>query len=99
MKRTVVRYKVKPDRVEENVRLVKDVFAELQAKAPQGVHYMTLNLGDGTFVHFATSESDDNPIPKLDAFKAFTKDIAGRCIEQPQSAAATVVGNYRMIGE
>ncbi len=99
MKRTVVRYKVKPDRVEENVRLVKDVFAELQAKAPQGVRYMTLNLGDGTFVHFATSESDDNPIPKLDAFKAFTKDIAGRCIEQPQSAAATVVGNYRMIGE
>ncbi len=99
MKRIVVRYKIKPDQIEENTRLVKNVFAELQARAPQGVRYMTLNLGDGNFVHFATSESDDNPIPKLDAFKAFTKDIAGRCIEQPQSTAATIVGNYRMIDE
>jgi hypothetical protein len=101
MKRTVVRYKVKPDQVEENARLVKNVFAELKSKAPDGVHYMTLNLNDGTFVHFATVDDDnaDNPILKLDAFKAFTKDIASRCIEPPQSAAATVVGNYRTIDE
>lgn len=101
MKRTVVRYKVKPDQVEENARLVKNVFAELKAKALDGVRYMTLNLDDGTFVHFATVLDDnaDNPITKLDAFKAFTKDIASRCIEPPRSTAATVVGNYRMIDE
>ena len=101
MKRTVVRYKVKPDQVEENARLVKNVFAELKSKAPDGVHYMTLNLNDGTFVHFATVEDDtgDNPIPQLEAFKAFTKDIAARCLEQPQSASASVVGNYGMIDE
>ena len=79
--------------------MIKNVFAELQAKAPEGVHYMTLSLSDGTFVHFATVEETvgDNPIPKLDAFKAFTKDIAARCVEQ--SASASVVGNYRMIDE
>ena len=99
MKRIVVRYKIKPDQVEENARLIKNVFAELGAKAPAGVRYQVLSLSDGTFVHFATVENDadDNPIPKLDAFKAFTKDIATRCLEQPQSASATVVGNYRTI--
>jgi hypothetical protein len=44
-------------------------------------------------------DTGDNPIPKLDAFKAFTKDIAARCQEQPQSASASVVGNYGMIDE
>jgi hypothetical protein len=101
MKRIVVRYKIKPDQIEENARLIKEVFAELQAKAPEGVRYMTLSLSDGTFVHFATVEDavGDNPIPQLDAFKAFTKDIAARCLEQPQSATASVVGNYGMIDE
>ena len=101
MKQTVVRYKIKPDQIEENTRLIKKVFAELQAKAPDGVRYMTLSLSDGAFVHFATVEDavGDNPIPKLDAFKAFIKDIAARCLEPPQSATASVVGNYGMIDE
>jgi L-rhamnose mutarotase len=101
MKRIVVRYKVKPDQVEENARLIKNVFAELRAKAPDGVRYLTLSLSDGTFVHFSTVENDaaENPIPKLDAFKAFSKDIAARCLEPPQTAPATVVGNYRTIDE
>ena len=101
MKQTVVRYRIKPEQERDNVRLVEGVFRELTAKAPEGVRYMCVKLNDGTFVHFATVESKDgvHPITSLDAFRAFQSNIKERCMELPQSADATIVGNYRMIGE
>ena len=45
MKRTVVRYKAKPEKVEENQRLIEKVFQELHAKSPGGVRYLALRLG------------------------------------------------------
>ena len=101
MKQTLVRYKIKPAEEQDNVRLVEAVFRELKAKAPEGARYMCLKLNDGTFVHFATVESKDgvHPITSLDAFRAFQSNIKERCMELPQSADATIVGNYRMVGE
>ncbi|HET8920572.1 MAG TPA: hypothetical protein VFN27_12930 [Xanthobacteraceae bacterium] len=101
MKQTLVRYKIKPEAAQENVRLIERVFQELKAKAPEDVRYMCLRLNDGTFVHFATVESRGgvHPITSLDAFRAFQSGFKERCTELPQSADATIVGNYRMIGE
>jgi hypothetical protein len=101
MKRTLVRYKIKPEQVQENARLIKQVFQELKAKSPDGVRYVVLQLDDGTFVHFATVESTDgaHPITSLEAFRAFQSGINERCMELPQSGDATIVGNYRMVGE
>jgi hypothetical protein len=100
MKRTLVRYKTRPDMAQENERLIEKVFQELQAKSPQDVRYLALRLGDGTFVHFSMVESDDgaNPIPGLEAFRSFQNGIKERCIEPPQAGDATIVGNYRMLG-
>jgi hypothetical protein len=101
MKQTVVRYKIKPQEAQENVRLIERVFQELKAKDPEGVRYMCLRLNDDTFVHFATLESAGgvHPITSLDAFRAFQSGIKERCMEFPQSSDATIVGNYRMVGE
>jgi hypothetical protein len=99
MKRTVVRYKAKPERVEENQRLIEQVFQELRAKSPAGMRYLALKLGDGTFVHFAAVESGDASITSLEAICSFRSGINERCIEPPQAADATIVGNYRMLGE
>jgi hypothetical protein len=101
MKRTLVRYKIKPEQVHENARLIKQVFQELKAKSPDGARYVVLQLDDGTFVHFATVESTDgaHPITSLEAFRAFQSGIKERCMELPQSGDATIVGNYRMVGE
>ena len=101
MKQTLVRYKIRPEEAQENVRLIERVFQELKATAPEGVRYLCLRLNDGTFVHFATVESTDNahPITSLDAFRAFQSGIKERCMELPQSGDATIVGNYRMVGE
>jgi len=59
MKRTVVRYKVKPEMAEENACLIRKVFEELRAKSPEGIRYLALRLGDGTFVHFSTVDTED----------------------------------------
>jgi hypothetical protein len=98
MKTTLVRYKTKPDRTEENAQLIKAVFAELHAKAPEGVHYAALKLADGSFVHVVRSDTDPSPLPKLEAFQAFLGGIRERCSEPPAQNEVTVVGNYRLIG-
>jgi hypothetical protein len=101
MRQTLVRYKIKPEQVLDNARLIGRVFEELKAKSPDGARYVVLQLDDGTFVHFATVESADGPHPitSLEAFRVFQSGIKERCMELPQSGDATIVGNYRMIGE
>ena len=101
MKLTVVRYKTKPEQADENALLIEQVFAELRAKAPNDVRYLSLRLADGTFVHVSVAETEDgvSPIPKLTAFGLFQSGIKERCIEPPKSSDATIVGHYRMLGE
>ena len=99
MKRTLVRYQAKPERVQENERLIESVFQELHAKSPSGVRYLALKLGDGTFVHFSMVENGDagSPIVALDAFRTFQSGIKERCTEPAQLGDVTIVGNYRML--
>jgi hypothetical protein len=99
MKRTLIRYKTKPERAEENMRLTERVFQELHAKSPEGIRYLALKLGDGTFVHLKidTAEIAD-PIHELEGFRAFQQGIKERCLEVPQASEAVVVGDYRMLG-
>jgi hypothetical protein len=99
MKRTLIRYKTKPETTEQNQRLIEDVFAELQSKSPEDVRYMVLRLGDGSFLHLVETGEGENPLLGMDAFRRFQSGIRERCIEPPQPSEATVVGNYRMLGE
>jgi hypothetical protein len=101
MKKTLVRYRTKPERAEENERLIGKVFQELQTESPDGVRYLALRLDDGTFVHFVMIETADgtSPLPALEAFRSFQNGIKERCIEPPRAGDATIVGNYRMLGE
>jgi hypothetical protein len=100
MKRTVIRYKTRPDMADSNAELIAGVFAELKATSPEGLRYLSLRLDDDTFVHFVESESDSgSALPAMAAFKAFQSGIRERCIEPPQPGNATIVGNYRMLAE
>jgi hypothetical protein len=94
---TVVRYRTKADRADENAALVEQVFAQLHADAPSGLQYMTLRLADGvSFVHVAVVETDDgsNPLTTTAAFEAFQREVSDRCEEGPVAVKATVVGAY-----
>jgi hypothetical protein len=97
VKEVVVRYKVKPERVEENQRLVEAVYAELAASDPGGLRYATFRLEDGvSFIHVASIDSADgsNPLRTIAAFAEFTRDIGERCDEQPVAQDAHLVGSY-----
>jgi hypothetical protein len=100
MKQSIIRYRTKPEMADENQCLIENVFEELRTKSPEGLRYLVMKLGDGTFIHFVIVESDDdaNPLPRLEAFQSFRSGIEERCIEQPRAGAATIVGNYRMLG-
>ena len=100
MRRTVIRYRAKPDMADRNAELVAAVFAELKAAQPQGLRYLSLRLEDDTFIHVVeTADDGASPLPKLPAFAAFQSGIRERCAELPVPKGATVVGNYRMLGE
>jgi hypothetical protein len=101
MKRTLIRYKTKPDLSDRNAELIAAVFAELKAAKPDGVRYLSLRLEDDTFIHLVEAAADDgnSALPKLSAFQAFQNGIRERCAEPPLARAATIVGNYRMLGE
>lgn len=99
MSTTIVRYKLKDDKADENRTFVRKVFAELDDKKPDGLRYVSFQLDDGlTFVHIAVTETEDgsNPLPQTDAFKAFVADLKNRCEEQPVATKADIVGSYRL---
>jgi len=101
MKRTVIRYRVKPDLAARNAELIAAVFSELEQVRPEGLRYLSLRLDDDTFIHVVETDAANgsSPLPGLAAFRAFQSGIGERCDEPPQARPATIVGNYRMLGE
>jgi hypothetical protein len=92
---TLVQYRVKPDMVEENLRLIEAVFAELRARNPEGVKYASLHLGDGLFCHLVEDEA--KKLQALEAFKTFQYDFEARREAAPQRNRATVIGNHHLL--
>ena len=98
MSKVMVRYKVKPERAEENAELVRAVYEELARATPAGLHYATFRLDDGvSFVHIAADETEAGPSPlrEVTAFQEFVKDIAERCTEPPTTRELDEVGSFR----
>ena len=93
---TIVRYQVKPDRVEENVALVRAVYAELAQLRPDGLHYATFQLADRvSFLHVVVETDDAGAIlGTVPAFQAFQEGIVERCVEPPAPAPVTLVGSW-----
>jgi hypothetical protein len=97
MKTIVVRYQAKPERADENQRLIEAVFAELAERGPRGFTYQAFRLDDGvSFVHVMIEHDTDEPdsLQAVPAFQAFLADIASRCDTPPVAMGATIVGGY-----
>jgi hypothetical protein len=99
MKRTLIRYKIKPEAADRNAGLIAKVFEELKAAKPDDLRYLSLRLDDDSFVHFVEAEDRTNLLTNLEAFQAFQSGIRERCVELPQARGVTIIGNYRMLGE
>jgi hypothetical protein len=102
MKRTMVRYKVNADRVEENERYITAVFEQLKREQPPGLRYASFKLDDGvSFMHVVSLETadGDNPLVDLAAFKAFSASVRDRCAEPPVFTELQEDGSYHLCGE
>lgn len=98
MKSTVVRYQAKPERADENQKLIEAVFADLDERQPEGFTYKVFRLDDGvSFIHVAIEHdvADPDSLQDVPAFQAFVSGIAERCDVPPHAVGATVVGGYR----
>jgi hypothetical protein len=99
MRYVMVRYRITPDRVDENEALVRAVYDELRETAPEGFRYATLKLPDGvSFVHLAEVKDGKNPLGQLPAFQRFQAGMAERCDEPPVVSDLTPVGSYGLFG-
>jgi hypothetical protein len=97
MRQVMVRYKVKPDRAAENEELVRAVYDELHRTEPAGLRYATFQLDDGvSFVHLASTEDGQNPLPQVEAFQRFQENIRDRCDEAPVVAQLREIGSFRV---
>jgi hypothetical protein len=98
MKKLIVRYRIKPEKVAENETLVEDVYRQLHEANIEGFHYTTFKLADGvSFIHmaFAESEGANTAFANLPAFKKFQAGIKGRCDELPVVSPLTILGAYK----
>ncbi len=97
----MVSYKLKPDRVAENERLVTAVFEVLKREQPPGLRYATFRLADGvSFMHIVSHEEADgaNALTALPAFKAFAEGVKERCEAPPVRVELTEIGSYGFFG-
>jgi hypothetical protein len=98
MKATVVRYQTQPGRADENQQLIEAVFADLDARRPQGFSYQVFLLDDGvSFVHVVVEHdvADPDSLQDVPAFQAFVDGVVERCAVPPVAIGAAVVGEYR----
>jgi hypothetical protein len=99
MNAIVVRYQAKPDRADENQKLIEAVFAELDERQPEGFTYKVFRLEDGvSFVHVVIEHEDvekPDSLQDVPAFQAFVANIGERCDVPPLAMGATIVGGYR----
>jgi hypothetical protein len=99
MSTTVVRYRAKADRADENQRLIEAVFAELDERQPEGFTYKVFRLDDGvSFIHVVIEHDDvEHPdsLQDVPAFRAFVAGVGDRCDIPPVAMGAAVVGGYR----
>lgn len=97
MKTMMIRYKTSEARADENAALIREVFDEIRARAPEGLRYETYRHADGvTFVHMATVTNPEKDwINALPSFKAFQAQLKERCVEPPVISELNAFESYR----
>lgn len=97
MKKVIVLYQVKADRVAENETLIKEVYKQLHERKIEDFHYSTFKLEDNvSFVHIAffDTEEANTAFSNLPAFKNFQANIKDRCSELPIATPITIIGSH-----
>jgi hypothetical protein len=100
MKTTVVRYKIKADRVGENETYIKRVFEELNRERPSGLHYASFKLPDGvSFMHIVATDGSGEGLVAMPAFREFVARIKDRCDDPPVATELSEIGSFNFFAQ
>jgi hypothetical protein len=68
----LIRYQLRPDQVEENLRLLDDVYQEMHTARPAGLSYTTIQLDDGvSFLAIVSGDAVPGVLTDLAAFQHY----------------------------
>jgi len=101
MKRTMIRYKLKPDCVAENDELLRGTYEELERTQPDGLRFATFRLDDGlSLVHLVSVETADgrSPLANSVAFGRYSEHVRERCEAPPEFSNLDEIGAFRVFG-
>lgn len=91
----MLRYKLRPEEVEENLDLLRAVFDELREVRPEGLGYATYRLEDGlTFVGVVELAEGPELLRELEAFQRYRATLEERCSEPPVLTTLYEVDSY-----
>jgi hypothetical protein len=92
----MLRYKVTPDEVEQNLEMLHAVYQELESVRPDGLRYTTFQLEDKvTFVAFVEVEDGPEVLRQLEAFQRYRATLDERCDEPLVMTMLHEVDSYR----
>ncbi|GAT66685.1 hypothetical protein HS048_13405 [Planomonospora sp. ID91781] len=90
----VLRYTVKPDHLDRHLRLLADVYAELDRLRPARFSWATYRIpGSRDFIEIATGHPLPGPLPGLPAFQRYRADLDDRC-ETRRFDNVTLIGAF-----
>jgi quinol monooxygenase YgiN len=95
-KQVLINYMINAGQVDENISLIKNVFAQLNAVKLTGIKYSVYKMGENVFVHIAQFENEEaeKKFAQLGSFMAFRKDIAARQREKPVTNNIEEIGSF-----
>ena len=90
----LIQYRVKPEKVEEQLAAVRQFVNAVKAMADPGIQYAAYQLPDGTSFKHLVNLSDEKSKDRLQAqpfFKKFASEIDARCTEEPSVTPLTPI--------
>ncbi|GAA4903035.1 hypothetical protein [Streptomonospora salina] len=95
MMRIMFTCELKPDAVDEDLALLKEVYAELEVKRPAGMRYDTFQADDGvTLVSLVELEGGPEAMHGLPAFQRYRSTLEQRCVRPPSMTVLNELGTY-----
>ncbi len=95
MPTVLIRYQLRPDQVEENLRLLDDVYQEMHTVRPAGLSYTTIQLNDAvSFLAIVNGDAAPGVLTNLPAFQHYRTTLDQRCIHPPAMTTGQTIHTY-----
>lgn len=91
----VIRYQLRPEQVEENLRLLDEVYREMHTVRPAGLSYTTIQLDDDvSFLAIVSGAAGPGVLTGLPVFQHYRTTLDQRCIQPPVMTSGRTIHTY-----